>query len=233
VLGFQTEGTAQEYFIFPEDWIIRLPENTPFEVGAMVEPVAVAVHVLGRGGDISGKKVLVLGAGTIGNLVAQVAKAIGADAVMSTDLSDYRLEVAKKCGVDYTVNTGKEDLAEAIKTNFGPDGADLIIECVGVQDTFTQAIENARKGSTIIVVGVFGEKATIDMGAFLHSELSLVSSLMYQRPDYEKTIDLIKDGRLKLEELISKTFPFESYLNAYEYIEEAKDKAMKVMISLD
>lgn len=234
VMGFQTGGAAQEYVAIDADKVLKVPENVTLDQAAMVEPISVAVRALSRAGeDIQGKNVLVLGAGTIGNLVAQVAKAYGAKAVMITDLSDYKLDKAKECGIDFVVSPDKEDLSEAILRDCGPDRADLILECVGVQETVTQAIENARKGTTIVVVGVFSEKLEVDLGLVQDRELSLVGTLMYQKQDYQRAIELVASGRLSLDAMITHRFPFEQYLDAYQTIEEAKDNIMKVMIALD
>jgi L-iditol 2-dehydrogenase len=233
VMGFQTTGTASEFFAVDAAKVLKLPDDMPFDFGAMVEPMAVAVHALGRSGmDIKGKKILVLGAGPIGNLVAQTAKGLGAEAVMITDLSDFRLGIAKECGIDFCINTGKTDLAEAILTHFGPDKADLILECVGVNPTMTQAVTNARKGSDIIVVGVFGEKASVDFGLVQDRELRMIGTLMYKEPDYLKAIELIGKGLINLKALITNHFPFADYLKAYEYIEAARDQCMKVMVDI-
>ena len=234
VMGFQTGGAAQEYVAVDADKVLKVPENVTLDQAAMVEPISVAVRALSRAGeDLQGKNVLVLGAGTIGNLVAQVARAYGAKAVMATDISDYKLDKAKECGIDFVVNPDKEDLSEAILRDFGPDRADLILECVGVQETVTQAIENARKGTTIVVVGVFSEKLEVDLGLVQDRELSLVGTLMYQKRDYQRAIELVASGKLSLDAMITHRFPFEHYLDAYQTIEEAKDNIMKVMIALD
>ena len=234
VMGFQTGGAAQEYVAIDADKVLKVPENVTLDQAAMVEPISVAVRALSRAGEnLQGKNVLVLGAGTIGNLVAQVARAYGAKAVMITDISDYKLDKAKECGIDFAVNPDKEDLSEAILRDFGPDRADLILECVGVQETVTQAIENARKGTTIVVVGVFSEKLEVDLGLVQDRELSLVGTLMYQKQDYQRAIELVASGKLSLDAMITHRFPFEHYLDAYQTIEEAKDNIMKVMIALD
>jgi L-iditol 2-dehydrogenase len=233
VMGFQTGGAAQNYFVLPEWNVFKLPSDFSLDQAAMIEPIAVAVHALGKGGDMSGKKLLVLGAGTIGNLVAQVAKALGATAVMITDVSDYKLDMARKCGIDFTVNTSHQDLSAALQQAFGPDRADLILECVGIQATATQAIENARKGSTIVIVGVFGQKPAIDLGLVQDWELTITGTLMYQKLDYEVAIDLATAGKLRLDELITHRFPFEAYLDAYHAIEQSGGQYMKVMIDLD
>lgn len=232
VMGFQTSGAAQEYFAVKAEMVLKLPEYLSLDEAAMVEPVSVAVHALSRAGDVAGKKVVVLGAGTIGNLVAQVARAEGASQVMITDISEYKLDKARQCGIELTINTAQEDLGAAILQHFGPDKADLILECVGVQPTITQAVSNARKGSTIIVVGVFGKKPEVDLGLVQDRELSLVGTLMYQKRDYEKAIDLVAQGKLCLTPMITHRFSFKDYLNAYEAIEASGGEYMKVMIEL-
>ncbi len=126
VMGFQTTGTASEYFAVDAAKVTALPEEMSYDEGAMIEPLAVAVHAVKRAGDVKGK-IAVLGAGPIGILVAQTAKGLGAESVMITDVSDLRLEKAKECGVDFCVNTRKKDFGDAMLEDFGPDKADVII----------------------------------------------------------------------------------------------------------
>ena len=232
VMGFQTDGAGQEYFPVAGDKVLKLPESITLDQGAMIEPVAVAVHALRRAGELDGKKVIVLGAGTIGNLVAQVAQASGAQTVMLTDISEYKLDKARQCGIRLAINTQKEGLDQAIQKNFGPDKADLILECVGAQETIDQAIANARKGSTIIVVGVFAKKPTVDLGWVQDRELNVLGTLMYQKNDYERAIELVAGRKLNLDAMITARFPFKDYLSAYQAIEESQGHYMKVMIDL-
>ena len=233
VMGFQAGGAAQEYFPIKAEMVLKLPDAISLDQAAMIEPVSVAVHALARAGRVVGCKVLVLGAGTIGNLVAQAANASGAAAVMLTDVSEYKLDKARRCGLEFTVNSQTEDLAGALLKYFGPDKADLILECVGVQDTITQAVANARKGSTIVVVGVFGKKPTVDLGLVQNNELSLIGTLMYQKADYERAIELVACGDIHLNEMITHRFPFDRYLDAYHAIEASQGEYMKVMVELE
>lgn len=232
VMGFQTGGAAQEYFPIKADKVLKLPESMSLDEAAMIEPISVAVHALSRAGSVEGLNVLVLGAGTIGNLVAQVARASGAKCVMITDLTEYKLDKARACGLEHVVNPQKEDLGQAILNVFGPDKADLILECVGVPDTITQAVSNARKGSTIIVVGVFGKKPLVDLGLVQDRELNLVGTLMYQKKDYVRAIELAANSKLSLDQMVTHRFSFNKYLEAYEAIEASGGNYMKVMIDL-
>jgi len=233
VMGFQTGGAAQDFFVVPEWNVFKLPADLSLDHAAMVEPVAVAVHAVLRGGDVTGKKVLILGAGTIGNLVAQVAKALGAAAVMITDVSDYKLNKARACGIDFVINTAHEDLNAAILRDFGPARADLTLECVGAQATATQAVECARKGTTVVIVGVFGEKPVVNLGFVQDRELNLIGTAMYQKIDYAKAIELVTGSKLHLDELLTHRFAFDDYLEAYHTIERSNGEYMKVMIDLE
>jgi L-iditol 2-dehydrogenase len=199
----------------------------------MVEPAAVAVHAVRRLGSVEGKRILVLGAGPIGNLVAQTAKGLGASKVMITDVSDFRLSVAARCGIERCVNSQKENLSDVILDFFGPDKADGILECVGMEVTMDQAIRNARKGTDIIVVGVFGEKGKVDLGLVQDRELRLIGTLMYQKTDYLGALALMAEGKITLETLITRHFPASEYPAAYEYIERERDRSMKIMIDFD
>jgi L-iditol 2-dehydrogenase len=232
VMGFQTNGAAQDFFPVPAEMVLKLPAGVTLDQAAMVEPVSVAVHALRRGGGAAGKKVLVLGAGTIGNLVGQAARAMGAQDVLVTDLSEYKLAKAREAGISHTANPQQQDVAQAILDTFGPDKADLILECVGAQDTINTAVSCARKGSTIVVVGVFGKKPTVDLGLVQDRELSLVGTLMYQKVDYELAIELVAKGLVHLDLMITHRFEFEQYLEAYHAIEASGGQYMKVMIDL-
>lgn len=231
VQGFQAPGCGQEYWVTTAASIIPLPDTFSYEQGALVEPVSVAMHATSRAGSLAGRRVAVLGAGPIGNLVAQAARADGAK-VLITDLSAYRLEIARQCGLENTSNAREESLADAARRVFGADGFDVALECVGVEPTMTAAIANIQKGGTIVVVGVFGEKPRIDMGLVQDRELNLHGTLMYQKRDYERAVELIASGAIKTEPLMSIHFSIDDYLEAYRYIETQGDKTMKVFIDV-
>ncbi len=233
VMGFQAPGAAQDLFAVAADKLIMLPPGLSAEAGAMIEPLAVAAHALRRGGGVAGRKVAVVGAGPIGNLVAQAARALGATEALIMDKSAFRLALAKECGVDHIVDVGSENLSSGIARHFGPDKADLILECVGAEATMTQAVDASRKGGTIVVVGVFGKKPIVDLGLVQDREISLVGTLMYRKEDYETAVALAASGKMFLDRLVTNSFRFEDYLEAYHFIEKAGDRAMKVMIALD
>lgn len=198
VMGFQTTGVASRYFAVDASKVTALPENLSFDEGAMIEPLAVAVHGVRQAGDVNGLKIAVLGAGPIGILVAQTAKGMGAESVMITDVSDVRLAKAKECKVDFCVNTKNKDFGEAMVENFGPDKADIIYDCAGNNITMGQAIKYARKGSTIILVAVFAGDAKVDLAVLNDHELDLNTTMMYRNEDYIEAIRLVNEKKVVL-----------------------------------
>ena len=232
VMGFQDVGMASEYFVVDAAKVTPIPQEMTYEQGAMIEPLAVAVHGVKQFGDMKGRKVAVLGAGPIGNLVAQTAKGMGAEKVMITDVSEYRLDLAKQCGIDVAVNTLKQDFNEAMLEAFGPDKADVIYDCAGNNITMNQAIRHARKGSVIVLVAVFADMAKVDLAVAHDHELDIKSTMMYRHEDYVDAIRLVNEKKVMLEPLITKVFPFEQYKDAYEYIENNREKAMKIIVNV-
>ena len=233
VMGFQTTGAASEYFAVDAAKITPLPDGLTYNEGAMLEPLAVTVHAARRFEALEGAKVAILGCGPIGILLAQTCKALGAAQVLITDISGERLALAKDCGVDFAVNTGRTDFGAAVREHFGPDKADVIYDCAGNDITMGQAITHARKGSTIVLVAVYAGMATVDLALLNDHELTLDSSMMYRHEDYVTAIELVNAGRIALKPLMSKHFDFRSYAEAYQYIEENREKTMKVLIDVD
>jgi L-iditol 2-dehydrogenase len=232
VEGFQAPGVAQDYFVTKVEKIVVLPSNFSYEQGAFVEPVSVAVHAVRRIENIKDKRAVVFGAGPIGNLVAQVLQAYGAK-VLITDLSDHRIKIAEKCGIKNTFNTKDKKTSDAVKENLGLEGFNLAFECVGVEPTMRNAIENIEKGGKIVVVGVFAENPRINIGFVQDRELNIIGTLMYKRDDYIEAVSLIDSERIKIKPLFSKHFDFFKYNEAYNFIEKERDKIMKVFIDVN
>ena len=232
VMGFQTEGATRELITLSQDNALVLPAGMDLDTGAMIEPLAVAVHALGQGGDISGAKVLVTGVGPIGNLVAQVASAGGAEAIVATEVSPFRIEIAERVGLRHIVNPHQVPLREALQERFGPEGPDMVFECSGSPAAIRDSVDLVRKGGRIVIVAVFEERVPLDLALIQDREITVCGTLMYRRTDYEEAVRLADQGAVRLRELITHTFPFAEYPGAYRAIEESGDQCMKVMVEL-
>lgn len=232
VMGFQIPGMAQAYFAVDAERVATLPKDICYEDGTMIEHLAVAVHAVKKAGSIAGKKVLVLGAGPIGVITAQAAMGMGASRVVITDISDARLEIAQKSGIDFCINTAVDDLEQALLKSFGKEKADVVYDCAGTNVTIAQAIQCASTGGLIILVAVFKGLASVDLAGLAARELKLYTTQMYRNEDYLDAISLVDEKRVNLKTLISRHFPFRQYADAYRYLIDSKDKAMKVIIDV-
>ncbi len=232
VEAFQADGVAQDLFVMDDDRIVKLPEGMSLDYGAMVEPTAVGAHSTSRT-DVLGKNVVVSGAGTIGNLVAQFAKARGAAKVLITDISDRRLEIARSCGIEHTANVTKTTLKDACKEVFGDEGFQVGFEVAGVESSIRSLMECIEKGSDIVVVAVFAKDPALSMFYLGEHELRMIGTMMYRHEDYVKAVECISSGTINLQPLVSDRFPLEAYDDAYKFIDANREIAMKVIIDLD
>lgn len=231
VQGFQAPGCAQDLFVTRAERLVPLPDTFAFEQGALVEPSAVGVHAIQRAGGVSGRSVLVLGAGPIGNLLAQIAAAQGAR-VLLTDVSPHRLDIARRCGIEATCHTPTEDLPSAMVAAFGTPSVDVAFDCAGAEQAIEDAITSVRKGGTVVMVAVYAERPRVNLGLVQDRELHLVGTLMYKHEDFVQAVDLIASGRITLAPLESRHFPLEQFSEAYTFIDQSADRVMKVFIDL-
>lgn len=233
VIGIHMDGGACEYLAVDPWNLHKTPDELPDDVAALVEPVAVGVGSVKRSRDYKDANIVVLGAGTIGNLTAQCAKALGARAVMITDILDSKLEIAKKCGIDYCVNTSKVDLKDAIIEAFGAHRkADIIIDCAATRGTFASALAAARRSSTIVISGNFKDPVEFDVPAIQRSEINLVGHMMYVKEDFQDALRFLLDGSIRSDLIITQHFPLSEYDKAYAFIDEHPADCMKVLIDI-
>lgn len=237
VLGCQSTGASGEFYAVDADLLYQLPDNIDYAAGTVIEPLAVGVHAakIGLPGGFAGKKALVIGAGTIGNAVAQAARGLGIknEDIIITDVSEFKLGLAKKCGFVNAINVKDEDLAQVVLDKFGPDGADVVYECTASENGLNQVLQLARKGTRIVIVGVYGHKVNLDFANVQDREYELVGTLMYVDEDYVDAIRLVRENKVDLSTLVTNEFPLEQTGEAFEYIEKHKDDVQKVVIKVN
>jgi len=231
VMGFQAPGCYAEYYAVPEDRLVRLPDGLAMDMAAFAEPVAVGVHACRRVGVEKGARVLVVGAGPIGLLLAQSAKAMGAGEVLAADIRDNRLDLARRFGLDHTVNSERDPLPQAVRAVW-PDGPDAVFEVVGFEPAMRDAILSARKGTRIGVVGVFGDDPALQMSLVQDRELELIGTLMYMKPDWETAVRFLADGAVQVLPLVTHRFEMADLAKAYRQIDGAPEETLKVLVEV-
>ena len=231
VMGVHKDGFCREYVAIDTSYLHPCPIQ---EEGALIEPLAVGVGSVKRGGDPRGAYIAVVGAGTIGNCTAQAAKALGAAGVLIADVSVPRLEFAARCGIEHCIDTTKTPLADAIGKAFGPRGADVIIDAAGVPASLSSILRAARRSSVVVVTGNFKEPFSLDVPVIQRQEISLVGHMMYVREDFTDAIRFAGNGSVKLDGLITQRFPIRdsaTLKEAFAFIDAYPDQVMKVLVT--
>lgn len=209
--------------------LYRVHDDIDDVQGALLEPATIALHAVRRTPIRLGDCVVVIGAGPIGLLVAQCARAAGAGALIVVEPHDTRRELAGRLGADLLVNPGDEDAADRIAAFTGRDGADVVFECAGIPATIDTAVKLCRRGGAVSLVGVPAAPATIDAAAWLVKEIHLTSSLGYRREEFELTQALVSDGRLDLPPLHTATVGLSGLAGAFESLASRPDD-IKILV---
>jgi len=225
VIGFDRNGGMAEFVNLPIDNLIKLPQTMSYEVGSLLEPLSVAVHAVNMVSIESGKKILVIGAGPIGLLIAMVLKYYDVKEVYITDINDHRLEIAASLGLD-TINSLKTNILEYINDKTNGDLADIIFEVAGVQESARQMTELLRPRGSIVNVSVFKKQPVVDMRAVNFKELTIVGSRVYARDDFLKAIEI--SSQIPLAKIVTHRLPLTEVANAFNLFKE-KENVCKVL----
>lgn len=185
---------------------------------AMLEPATIALHAVRRTSLRLGDSVVILGAGPIGLLVAQCARAAGAGSLVVVEPQPSRRALASELGAELTLDPADDDAMARLRSVTGELGADVVFECAGIPDTIDTAVDISRRGGTVSLVGVPEGPSTIDAAAWLAKEIQLTSSLGYQREEFELIQGLVQDGRVKLPPLHTSTVSLTEMTGAFDLL---------------
>ena len=228
-LGIDTPGAFQSYWTVPAYTLHRLPRNMSLKHGALIEPLAVAVHDVRLADLKAGDQVVVLGGGPIGMLVALVARQAGAHVLVS-EINPYRVELAQSLGLD-AVNPTETDLVDLVMQRTGGAGADIVFEVSGSQAGATIMTELLRTRGLAVVVAIFARKPEIDLFRFFWRELRLQGVRVYESQDFAAAIGLAAAGELPLDQLITDIRPLSALQSGFEDM-DGGGRVMKILLEL-
>jgi (R,R)-butanediol dehydrogenase/meso-butanediol dehydrogenase/diacetyl reductase len=201
VLGFDGHGSHAQYVAVPNYSLYPIPDSLSDEQGALIEPVAVAVHGLRNGHLRLGDNVVIIGGGMIGTCAAMVARVSGAGHVWVSEILEGRRERLKNAGYD-VLNPADGDVGDQVRALTGGVGADLALDCVGVQSSLDAALAVVRKAGRVVLVGLYTKRPELDILRVGLDEVGVVGSLAYAH-DFEAAIALAADGRIDLDGLVT------------------------------
>ncbi len=220
-------GALAEELVVPMQNVLALPAAVNLKAGALVEPLAVAVHALRRA-DLVGGQALVIGAGPIGLLTGLAGRALGMTSVAITDVRPARLQLAAALGL-HPIDASLRGWQQAVGSLWD-DGADAIFDCVATTVTANAALALARQGSTVVLVGVPEEPLELDAIKIQDNELDFKGSAMYRRDDFSTALRLLENRGVDVNPLITAVLPWAQVDDAFRRLVHDPGDAVKVLI---
>lgn len=206
------DGTLSTYYSTPEECCFLLPDHVSLEEGALLEPLAVAVHCCKLADIKPGSSLVVFGAGPIGLLCCAVGRAFGASSITCIDIVESRLEFARGYAASrtYTMRQDELDLSQdSIQSRLGlPGGPDVVIEATGAAPCISCGVQALRRGGTFVQAGLGKPRVDFPLGQICDKEISLKGSFRYGPGDYALALELLQSGKVSLKELITHRFDF-------------------------
>jgi D-xylulose reductase len=227
------DGTLTGFWSSPEDFCYKLPEHVTLQEGALVEPLAVAVHIVKQAEIKPGQTVVVMGAGPVGLLCCAVAKAYGASKIVSVDIQASRLEFAAKYAATHTFTpervTATENAARLLKETGLDGGADAVIDASGAEPSIQTSIHVVRRGGIYVQGGMGKPDINFPIMALCTKEITCKGSFRYGSGDYKLAVEFVASGKVNVKQLITGTVKFEDAEQAFKDVKEGK--GIKVLIA--
>jgi L-iditol 2-dehydrogenase len=226
---FRRAGAFAEYLTVPARIAFHLPANFTFPQAAMLEAVSVALHGVAVSQMKKGETVLVIGAGMIGLLLLQAARAAGASRILIADIDDTRLTLAASLGADQTLNASGKALTDQILSLTNGQGVDHVLEAVGRDETIAAAIDSVRKGGTVTLVGNISPNANLPLQKVVSRQIRLQGSCA-SAGEYPEAIRLIASGQIDVNPLITAVAPLADGPSWFARLHAREPNLMKVVL---
>ena len=222
-VGYEFDGGFAEYLRIPATavqggHVLSLPDSMSFEEGALIEPLSCCLNGIRKVGIGIADVCLLVGAGPIGLMHLQLAKAAGAAKIIVSEPNAGRRETARRFGADFVVDPTKEDLAALVKRETEGLGVDCLIMAIGVPAIVNDLLKLLRKGGTINLFAGFPDTGLCSIEANLihYNEITVNGTSASTRLDYLKARDLVASGKVNVKDLVSHRFGLEDFPKAYE-----------------
>jgi len=228
-------GAYAEYIKVPERIVVlnmqEIPQNLTYEEAAITEPLACVLHGIEEAQIKLGDSVAILGAGPIGLLHLQLAKKLGAERAIISDVVDERLQVAQELGADETINAGHEDIVDMVRLLTEGYGADVVIEAVGIPTTWEQSLRMVRKGGTVLEFGGCppGTEIRVSTELIHYGETTLLGTFHATPAHFKRALNLIASGAIKVKPLITREMKLDEIKKAFEILTTSRSE-LKIAI---
>ncbi|QDV51965.1 galactitol-1-phosphate 5-dehydrogenase [Gimesia fumaroli] len=226
---YRRHGAFAEFVAVPQHICYSLPKDLPFEHAAMIEAVSVAVHAANRTPVSLGDTAVIVGSGMIGLLAIQAIRLAGCSQVIAVDLDPGRLELAQQLGADVGLKADEVDVPAEVKKRTNGHGADVVLEVVGTTVTVRTAVECARKGGAVTLVGNLSPTIEMPLQSVVTRELSVFGTCA-SSGEYPACIDLLQKQAIRVEPLITAKASLQEGPAWFARLYAGEPGAMKVII---
>ena len=226
---FRRAGAFAEFVTVPEHIVYRLPEDLSFADAAMLEAVSVALHGVAVSDLKGGETALVIGAGMIGLLILQAARALGCSRIFVADIDATRLKLAEELGANAIILASGSAMVAQVQRLTNGLGVDLVLEAVGRDETVSAAVDAVRKGGTVTLVGNITPTVTLPLQKVVSRQIRLQGSCA-SNGEYPQCIDLMSRGIIKVAPLISAYAPLSEGPSWFDRLYNHEPNLMKVVL---
>ena len=227
LIGIDRDGAFAEFVNVPLDLIFKYPDELTYDQGALIEPLAVAVHAVEMAGETNWQTAVVIGSGPIGLLVAMCLRHAGIETIIISDINPHRLKRSEKLGLKI-FNSAEGDLVDFVNANTRDEGADIVFECAGSSPAALQACGLVRPRGKVVVVSTHKEPHAVDLQRINFREITMIGTRVYTRSSYQKALQMIKD--LPFDNLISHRLDIDDAAKGLELMQRPED-VCKVIIN--
>jgi 2-desacetyl-2-hydroxyethyl bacteriochlorophyllide A dehydrogenase len=226
--GWQQGGMAN-YFTVPANRLHAIPDELDDVTAALIEPLSTPVHAVRTAGDVAGKAIAVIGAGTIGLLLVAVLRARNARRIVVTDMLPSKRNRALTLGADAVVDAASADIEQQIRTALA-ESADIVFDCVAVEPTVRTSVRLASKGGTVVIVGVPSRDVTVPLPIIQDHQIRIQGSATYLAQDYDESINLLRDGKIRTADMVTATRPLDAVAEAFHLSSSGEE--VKVLLTI-
>ncbi|MCI8274057.1 MAG: alcohol dehydrogenase catalytic domain-containing protein [Lachnospiraceae bacterium] len=229
-LGIQADGLGAEYYLSEKKYVYPLPDGLNPDEAVLIEPLSIGIHAAGRG-EVSGKRVLVVGAGTIGNMTAQACRICGAERVVVCDVAREKIDLAAEVGID-GINNRDRTLREVALEMFG-DFPEAVIDCAGFGPTTEQIFEIGGKTTTVVIVANSSKPVSLLMSSIQRNELDVKGCIGSRPEDFQAAVHAVAAGKLNAKGFITARYEGLSQVQEMmEYTIANRSRNMKTILEL-
>lgn len=231
VMGVHIDGACQEKVVVKANKVFKLPEGATLKEGAMVEPLCVGLEVSRRGRLNIEDTLVIFGAGAIGLCALKVAKCYRPRKIISIDIDDDRLQMARDMGTDYTINSTKENIEESVAELTNGEGASLVMEATGAEPALAACFTVTAYRARVAILGFYkSPMVQIPPIHIVKKELDVYGSRVYNNR-FPLALDLLAKGEVNPKDLITHEFPFSQLEEALKTAIDPGIRSLKVIVS--